>query len=193
MVTDARITADRFADQKLDLPEAGRWHELHEGIPTVMEPPDDDHGNAVLNLSRALADWFQQLEAEAVGYACHEIGLKTEEDPDTVLFPAITVFRAGNRFQQSDNIIATHIPDVVIDIASTNDRRRDMRRRTLGYIGAGAKSVWVPDPMKKEVQIIVPGAHTLALAGKQLVESQHILPGFQISCTEVFAQPEWWR
>ena len=31
-----------------------------------------------------------------------------------------------------------------------------MRRRTMGYIGIGVHCVWVPDPMKKEVQVVVP-------------------------------------
>ena len=193
MVMEARISAAEFAEQKLDLPEAGRWHELHEGMPVMMEPPDDDHGNAVLNLSKALAAWFQQQGPDIVAYACHEIGLKTQDNPDSVIFPAITVFRSGRQFQESDGIIAGQIPDLVIDIASTNDRRREMRRRTMGYVGIGAKAVWVPDPMKKEVQIITPGAHTLALAGRQVVESPHVLPGFQLQVTDVFTQPEWWR
>ena len=67
-----------------------------------------------------------------------------------------------------------------------------MRRRTVSYISAGVHMVWVVDPMKKEVQIIAPGSHTLALAGRQSIEGQHVLPGFQMTVAEVFQQPEWW-
>lgn len=192
MVMDGRMSAKEFARRKHELPEAGRWHELHEGQPVCMEPPDDAHGNAVLNLSRALAKWFRDEEKQAVGYACHEIGLAVEQDPGTVYCPAISFFRTGKQFEESEKTVAEQTPQLVIDIASTNDRRSDMRRRTMGYIGIGVPTVWVADPMKKEVQVIMPGAHTLALAGRQILESQHVLPGFQMAISEVFVQPEWW-
>ena len=53
------ITAAEFASQKQDLPESGRWHELHDGQPVLLSAPDDTHGTIVLNLTRALAVWFQ--------------------------------------------------------------------------------------------------------------------------------------
>lgn len=192
MVMDGRMTAGEFAARKYELPEAGRWHELHEGQAICMEPPDDGHGNAVLNLSRALALWFQSRADQEVGYACHEIGLAVEKDPDTVYCPAISYFVTGKQFEESEKCVADQVPQLVIDIASANDRRREMRRRTISYISIGVHMVWVADPMKREVQVIAPGTHTLALAGQQDLEGHHVLPGFQMKIAEVFRQPEWW-
>ena len=193
MVMSSLISASEFAERKLDLPEGGRWHELHDGQTVIMEAPDDDHGNAVLNLSRALAQWLQTRVEKTTAYACHEIGLHVTSDPDSVYCPAISFFGTGKQFEQSDKLVADAVPDLVIDIASANDRRRDMRRRTLSYIELGVHAVWVPDPMKKEVQVITSGEQTVAIAGRQLVESPALLPGFQIPVSNVFAQPEWWK
>ena len=193
MVMDNHLTVEEFTHRKPELPDGGRWHELHEGLPVMMEPPDDHHGNAVLNLSRALAEWFQAREEQAVGYACHEIGLTVSRDPDTVYFPAISFFDSGRQFEQSDNTIATVVPSMVVELASANDRRREMRIRTLAYMHLGVRSVWVADTMKKEVQIIGKGSHTLALAGQQKVQCSDVLPGFEISVADVFQQPEWWK
>ena len=59
MISDTRMTAEQFAASKHELPEGGRWHELHEGRPVVMDPPDDQHGTTVMNISTAIATWFQ--------------------------------------------------------------------------------------------------------------------------------------
>ena len=58
MLTPAFLTALDFAAVKSSLPEAGRWHELHDGQTVLLSAPDDTHVTIVLNLSRALAEWF---------------------------------------------------------------------------------------------------------------------------------------
>jgi len=193
MITNARITAEEFASRKHELPEAGRWHELHEGFTVMLEPPDDGHGNAVLNLSRALAKWFQERPDQKVGYACHEIGLHVSSEPDTIYCPAISYFVTGQQFAETDKIMASTIPKLVVDIASSNDRRSEMRRRTQSYLRMGVETVWVPDPVKREVQVISIGEHTLALGHWQELHGAATLPDFSIAVEHVFAQPDWWR
>lgn len=192
MLMEGRMTAEEFARRKHELPEAGRWHELHEGQTVLMEPPDDDHGNTVLNLSRALATWFRSRPEQSVGYACHQIGLKVTREPDTVYCPAISFFDAGSQFGESEKAVADILPRLVVDIASANDRRRDMRRRTLAYLKVGVQTVWVPDPVKKEVLVLAAGQHTLSLGPRQTLHGSEVLPGFQMQVSEVFVQPEWW-
>ena len=193
MVSDNYITAAQFTATKHELPEAGRWHELHEGRVVLMQPPDDHHGNTVLNLSRALAEWFQNHTEDGVGYACHEIGLKVSTGPDTVYCPAISFFDAGPPFGESDKTIADQVPRLVVDVASTNDRRQEMRSRSLGYMQLGVDTVWIPDPYKKEIQVISKKAHTLALGDWQTLEGSTTLPRFRIKVADVFAQPAWWK
>ncbi|MCA9082793.1 MAG: Uma2 family endonuclease [Planctomycetaceae bacterium] len=193
MLTNRHMTAEEFAECRHELPEAGRWHELHEGQPILMQPPDDLHGTTVLNLTRALAPWFQQhSQKQHAVYACPQIGLKVSRNPDTVYFPAISVFDTGLPFAEADNILAETVPLLIIDVASANDRRSDMRRRTLGYLSLGVRSVWVPDPVKKEIQIVPKKGHTISLGPWQTLIDSQVLPGFSIRVSDVFAQPEWW-
>lgn len=186
------MTAEEFAANKHELPDGGRWHELHEGQPVIMQAPDDQHGNTVLNLSRAIAEWLQQKADQKTGYACHEIGLKVGADPDTVYVPAISFFTTGRQFEESDSIIARQIPKLVIEVVSANDRRTDIRLRTLAYASLGVESIWVADPVKREVQVIRKGGHTLALADWQNLQGDTALPGFQIEVGNIFLQPRWW-
>lgn len=187
------MNTQEFLATRLELPDGGRWHELHDGMPTLMEPPDDCHGNAVLNLSRALADWFEAQPEREIGYACHQVGLHVKSEPDTVLFPAMSFFDSGRQFEQSDNEVATAVPTLVVDVASANDRRSDMRRRTLAYAELGVPTIWVPDPFKKEVKVIHRSGTTLSLGDWQTLEGGSALPQFGIKVGEIFKQPDWWK
>lgn len=187
------ISAAEFAAKLQDLPEAGRWHELHDGLPVLLSAPDDVHGTIVLNLSKALAQWFPTQPVATRGYACPAIGIHVRSQPDTVYAPAISVFQSGQPFSQFDHSIATEIPKLVIDVASSNDRRTDMRLRTTAYLKLGVEMIWIPDPFKKEVQVIQRSAHTLALGTWQILEGGTLLPGFRMEVEKIFAQPKWWN
>jgi Uma2 family endonuclease len=193
MLSPSNLSARDFAELKYSLPEAGRWHELHDGQTVVLSAPDDVHGTIVLNLSRALAEWFKNQPPPTRGYACHDLGLHVQSEPDTVYVPAMSIFREGKPFGQSDNIIATEIPRIVIDVASSNDRRCDMRLRTTAYMKLGVECIWVPDPFKKEVQIIRRSGHTSSLGKWQTLDVGDLLPGFTMSVESVFVQPKWWN
>lgn len=193
MPNDRTMTAAEFAAGKQDLPDSGRWSELHDGQPIQLSAPDDPHGTIVLNLSRSLARWFQTQPVTSRGYACPGVGIHVRSQPDTVYVPAISIFRDGEPFSQFDIAVATEVPRLVIDIASSNDRRCDMRLRTTAYLKHGVDSIWIPDPFKKEVQVICRTTHTLALGKWQILEGGTLLPGFRIEVEKIFAQPDWWN
>ena len=192
MSSFSSISAIEFASKKLDLPEAGRWHELHDGQTVLLSAPDDMHGTIVLNLTRALAKWFQTQPIASRGYACPGIGIHVKSNPDTVYVPAISVFRDGQPFSQFDKPIASEVPAMLIDVASSADRRTDMRLRTSSYLKLGVEMIWIPDPFKKEIQVIRRAAHTVALGKWQALEGGSLLPGFRMEVEQVFAQPRWW-
>ena len=105
----------------------------------------------------------------------------------------MSLFKDGQPFSQFDRTIASEVPKLVIDLASSNDRRTDMRLRTTAYLKHGVEVIWIPDPFKKEVQVIRRSAHTLALGKWQTLNGDPVLPGFQIEVEKIFAQPKWWN
>lgn len=192
MIQSSLMTAEDFAERKLDLPEGGRWHELHLGKPVPLSAPDDAHGVVVLNLTRAIAEWLRTVQLQHACYAVHDVGLHVQRDPDTVIVPSISVFTAGPPFAQSDLAVATAVPSLVVDVASSNDRRKHMRLRTTACFALGVDTIWVPDPFKKEVQVIRRGSPTLALGKWQTLDGGTVLPGFRLLVEDVFKQPGWW-
>src|SRR5258708_28523272 len=125
------LTAEQFVAGRDELPDGGRWTELVAGKPVILSPPTVEHGTVVLNLGKALAEYSQR---EQGGYACFELGLVVAHNPDTVYFPAACFFTAGPIFAESGKVLTETRPAVVIEVASTNDRRRGMEQRVTGWL-----------------------------------------------------------
>jgi Uma2 family endonuclease len=183
-------SAEEFLDCRFDFPESGQWSELSAGRLVHLQPPDLDHGNALLNLSKALADYVQSAQ----GYACFDLGLLLHRDPDTVWFPAVSYFIEGTRFAESDRDLTDTVPELVIELASTHDRRELMRDRTRRYLHWGVQSVWVIDPSVQTLCVIDthrPDEPVVLGPGDQF-DGGLILGGFQYLVGEFFAEPLWW-
>ena len=181
------MTVEQFLDQRSEMPEGGQWAELHAGVPVFLEPPDVDHGTVVLNLSKALATYFHQVEA---GYACFDHGLHVGQQPDTVLFPAVSLYLTGPRFAELDHPVTTNVPAMVVEILSTPDRRQGFEQRVGRLLEWGVPMVWTIDPKAKTVQLW--DRHGERWLGTEaVIEQMETLPGFRVPVVELFAVPEW--
>ena len=187
---DTELCVQEFLDARYELPEAGQWAELEAGRFFCFQPPDVDHGTVVLNLSKAVARW---ANGSSSGYACFDLGLILNREPDTVRFPAVSFFVEGERFSENDQDATETVPVVVVELASTADRRRAMGPRVADYVEFGVKLVLVIDPSLEQVTIWVPGLPKVELSkGDELAHLQP-LPGFEIRVEDLFAVPEWWQ
>lgn len=194
MTPSGRLTLEAFLDSRYDLPDAGQWAELEAGEVVLFEPPDLDHGNAILNFSKAVADWTTTPAAEAAGamYACFDLGLLMSQSPDTVRFPAVSFFGGGCRFAESDKLATDTVPSVVTELASSADRRQRMESRVDAWLEWGVAGVWVIDPRARTVAQYSRDANRVELSEGDVVRGQHWLPGFEVPVTELFVEPAWW-
>ncbi len=185
----ARFTADQFLESRPELPDAGQWSELVAGEPVQLEPPDLEHGNAVLNLSKSLAAYVQNADH---GYACFELGLRIARDPDTVHFPAVSYFLGGERFAETDKLYTDTVPDLIIELNSTPDRRTNMSGRVGRWLEWGVRQVWVIDSLERTVGIHVPGAEPRHCGEATAATADPVLPDFSVRVSELFVVPAWW-
>jgi Uma2 family endonuclease len=184
------LTADEFTT----LGEAEddfepRWNELLAGRVVTFQPPPPEHGAVVLNFAKAIAAYLQKATDEK-GYAGFETGLLVAHNPDTVRRPPISFFVTGDRFAEVDSRLTETRPALVLEIASTNDRRRAMRDRVESYLAWGVRSVWVADSIEKSVHILQSGRPPRIFSGAQSISGSPIFADFRMSTTELFALPE---
>ena len=168
--------------------EGDRWIEVVAGRLVRLEPPDEMHGDVVRNLARPLA---QYLKSAPETYACFELPLVLATEPATIRCPAISCFQSGERFAESDKLVTDTRPDLVIEVASTNDRRDGMSARVKGYLDAGVRGVWVIDPVTRHVHQFHPPARGVMLKETQILQGGPILNGFHLSVSVLFELPKW--
>lgn len=182
-------TAEQFLDARLELPDAGRWTELDQGKIITLEPPEIEHGTIVLNFSKKLSVYLHKAD---LGYACFDLGLLVNRNPDTVCFPAVSLFKTGERFEETDKAISERKPAVIVEVASTNDRRRLMNAHVTAYVNWGVELIWVIDPQAQEVLEYLPdqGSQVIDINGK--INGGDVLPDFSMKVKDLFAEPVWW-
>lgn len=183
------MTVEQFLDQRGEMPEGGQWAELHAGVPVFLEPPDVDHGTVVLNLSKALSTYFHSVNA---GYACFDLGLHVGRQPDTVYFPAVSVFLQGPRFAESDNAVTETVPALVIEVLSTPDRQQGVEQRLAQYQAWGVPAVWLINQKARTVQLYDERS-SRELDAEMMLDDIAQLPGFRVPVIELFTIPDWAR
>jgi Uma2 family endonuclease len=185
------LTAEEFAlliaddEGDFDVQRA----ELLQGRLAILEAPDLIHGAVVLNFSKALAAYLHRSPDEQ-GYAAFEIGLIVSRDPDTVRRPPVSLFVGGERFAELDRTVTETRPALVIEIASTNDRRRMMRDRVESYLNWGVRTVWVVDTAEKSVHGIQQGKAPRLFSGNQSIPGGPVFADFKFPVNALFVMTD---
>lgn len=188
MITDL-LTAEQFAACREELPDGGRWTELRAGRVVTLSPPEMEHGTTILNVSKAIALHVRPDE----GYACFDLGFIMSRGPDTVRFPPISFFTAGPAFAESEKIVTETRPGLIVEVASSNDRRRNLAERVTGWLDWGAQLVWILDTHAKQAHVFERGGQPRRLASHHTLRGGSILSTFEANVGDLFKEPSWWR
>ncbi len=189
MDTSPLLTAEQFAELVDSEDFEFQRAELVRGEVQVLQEPDLLHGAVVLNLSKALAAYLQNAPEER-GYACYEIGVIVARGPDTVRRPPVSFFVGGERFAELERTVTETRPALVVEIGSTNDRRRAMRERIESYLDWGVRTVWMADTIDKAVHYIRAGQPPRIYAGGQTIPSSPVFSDLKISVESLFKMPQ---
>jgi Uma2 family endonuclease len=190
MLTDRLLTGEEFVEMRFDLPESGQWAELERGHVVQLQPPDLHHGNSLLNLSKAFAAHAQTTQR---GYACFDLGLRILRGPDTVRFPAMSYFTAGEPFAESDKQLTDTVPALVVELMSSGDRARVMADRVRDYLAWGVRGVWVVDTRERSIEVAGLGGGSRLVQPTEILSDEGVVPGFAMQAGEIFVEPSWWR
>jgi len=183
------MTAQQFVEQRSELPDAGQWAELLRGVPVSLAAPDLEHGTIVLNLSKALSSYIHRT---LNGYACFDLGLHVERQPDTVLFPAVSYFTQGERFAEADREVTETVPDLVVELLTTSERRGSIHERVGVYLRHGVQVLWLIDPIQKVAHQIQQGTSTSRrFESSEQITASPALPDLIVPVGTLFEQPDW--
>lgn len=172
------------------LQEGDRWMEVVNGRLIRLSPPDEAHGNLVRNLSKALAN---ALRAQRQLFPCFELGLILSRHPLVIRSPAICLFRTADGLEPLDELVTDRMPELIIEVASSNDRRDAMSDRLHGYQSRGIPHVWVFDPESLHAHVFSPRETPRTLKENETLSLPELFPQMNLLVGDLFLDPSWAR
>lgn len=78
------------------------------------------------------------------------------------------------------------IADLVVEVLSRGNTRREMTRKRADFFERGTKQFWIVDPRKCTVTVYYSETDSRTLTVKDAVDGEDILPGFRLSIQSWF-------
>jgi Uma2 family endonuclease len=179
------LTLEEFMEAEV---EEGYRYELARGVLEATEVPNDQHGNVVCNLYRAVAR-FDEKNPRMIrrfgGGAEFRIwlpGMITGRNPDLgVVLRGAPRDRRGRR-----------IPSLVGEVISAGSIDRDYRIKRLEYLAYGILEYWIVDPLQRQVTVLTRDGDTWnerTFRDRQIIVSL-ILPGLETTVAQLWSDLE---
>jgi Uma2 family endonuclease len=182
MKTDVSLlTLEEYA--KLVEPDDGFVSDLVRGV-LVREPrPGPPHGRVQIRIGSALDAWARKNGADVTA----ESGYILSDDPPTLRGPDVAVVLRPRSGEGQPGGWIRGAPDVVVEVLSPSDTSSGMQEKTLDYLQAGAKLVWMVDPRARTVTVIRADGSARILREHETLEGEDVLVGFSVPIAELFA------
>ena len=182
--TGTRMSADEY----LALPEIDeyRWLELDDGELYFMPRPRRPHQFVSVELTTFFVNHLNSFD-EPPAEVYSELVIIISRESGRILIPDLSIFIRPPG-DDTDISSAGNIPDIVIEILST-DRNRDLVRKRQLYAEAGVPEYWIFDPVNDTVLPLElrdgKYAERPALTAADNLTTP-LLPGLSIHLTDIF-------
>ncbi len=173
------------ADNLLRLSSEGVRGELIRGVLRETMPSGHQHGRIVINLAILLGNFIRPRKLGSL--TASDSGVWLERDPDTVREPDVAYFSA-EKIPLEETVVgyAEVAPDLVVEIASPGDSRRELNDRALMWLSFGVGLVWVVHPARRTVDVHRADRPVTILSDADTLDGQDVLAGFTCEVRAVF-------
>ena len=163
-----------------------RLIELSSGCVEVLPMPTTSHQVIVLFLYEALLNFVRVRKLGTVLVAPLRVLLWPGKirEPDVLFMLAEHAVRIGEEFWQG--------ADLVMEVVSNDDRRRDLEIKRLEYAQAGIPEYWIVDPQMGKITVLRLEGNTYSVHGEFASGTQAcsaLLEGFVVDVRQVLAAP----
>jgi Uma2 family endonuclease len=137
-------------EEWLCMPEVtDRIEEVVDGEIRLMPPARYKHAFIVRQLSRALD---RQLDPDRVIILNSSFGLLIRKAPLTSRTPDVAVFELASLVEKDGYVHSA--PQLLIEVLSPRNTRKDMERKLADYAALGVPEVWVVSPEGCTVEVL---------------------------------------
>ena len=179
----------RMSLEEFDLAEGreGYIYELSRGVVTVTNVPGRRHFLMVNAIRKQLSAYEaanpDTIYAISAGSDCKILlsGLQSERHPDLAVYKT--------PMPDEDEVWATWIPELVIEVVSPESAHRDYNEKAEEYLEFGVREYWVVDEQRQEMLVHrrFGGRWRTRVVGPQERCTTRVLPGLQFDLGAVFA------
>jgi Uma2 family endonuclease len=128
----------------------------------------------------------------------HDLGKPVGDGALMRLFPGLVripdaAFISWERYPRKKRRrgeIPTLAPDLVVEVLSKDNTRKEMARKLREYFKAGVRLVWYVDPSKRTVTVYTAVDRWTVLTEDNTLDGGDVLPGFSLSIRDWFADAE---
>ena len=174
------------ADDLLRLDSKGIRGELIRGELRETMSANGEHGEIVMKLGFLLGYFIIPLRLGRLSGS--DSGVFLERNPDTVREPDIAFFSVETL--PPDVRVRGYyevVPDLVVEVASPSDSRREVNAKVQMWLSYGVRLVWAVFPATRTVESHPQhGAPTL-LTESDALDGGDVLPGFTCKVSDIFA------
>lgn len=179
-VVQKLLTAEEFA--ALPEPPDGSKEELLRGEVITMPVSNSRHGLVQAQIAYLLHDAVRSCK---IGWVTIGSGVVIERDPDTVFGPDVSFFSIARYPNRPEGYFEIP-PDLVVEVLSPDDRRKNVREKIKDYVKSGVKLVWLVDPEVRTVTVYAGSLRGTELDETETITGGEVLPEFSCKVAEFF-------
>ena len=169
----------------LRLDSEGVRGELIRGVLCETMSTGELHGKIVTNLVGEL--WAFVKPRRLGTLLASDSGVWLERDPDTVREPDIAFTSAERLPLDAWNPgYSEVVPDLVVEVASPSDSRRELNDKAQMWLRYGVRLVWVVHPETRTVDAHHLHGTAATLGPDDSLDGQDVLPGFAREVSAIF-------
>lgn len=127
-------------------------YELSRGVITVVDVPDRKHAFMVCEVREQFSAYRRahpgRIDLLAHGGECKILlaDLESERHPDLAVYKSPPV--------DDENLWATWVPEIVVEVVSTSSRQRDYVDKRQEYLDFGVREYWIIDEEKQQMLVL---------------------------------------
>jgi Uma2 family endonuclease len=170
--------------------QPGYIYELSRGVITVSDFPNPKHLEMVNEARRQLVAYDLAhpgvIHVLASGGECKVLlaGLESERHPDLAAYKTPP--------PEEKNVWATWVPEIVLEVVSSESRHRDYEEKPDEYLQFGIREYWIIDSDKEKMVVLkrFRGEWREQNIKPSKLYNTSLLPGLEFSCKKVFEAAE---
>jgi Uma2 family endonuclease len=183
MVTKTLMTADEL----LAMPDDGHRYELIEGELVRMAPADFDSSHIGGLIVTFLNNHVRPRRLGIVAPA--DAGVRLASNPDTILSPDATFVRRDRLPEPNERHGYWRVtPNLVVEVASPTDRRREVLTKVERYLDLGVMLVVVVWPPTRTLTLHRSGCEVETLGEHDVFDGGDVVPGFRMPVADLFVE-----